>query len=105
MEIPALTTYTSDSPLTVNPPPKDPHTYISKESPLILNSLPMYTSATIPTHSISLILKQSADVTSTKPRDPPPLLFVRANFVAIRENKFGFSKVSNQGFGGGSSKL
>ena len=87
------------------PSPTDPHTDISKESQPILNSLPTYTSPTIPTPSISPILQESADVTYTQARDPPIPLFPHTNFVAIRENKFGFSKVSNQGFGGGSSKL
>ena len=88
-----------------SPPPPDPHTGISEESQPILNSLPTYTSPTVPTPSISPILQESADVTYTQSRDPPIPLFPQANFIAIRENKFGFSAEPNQGFGGGGSAL
>ena len=54
---------------------------------------------------IPLILQESADTTCTKPRDPPPPLFLHANFVAIRENIFGSSGESIQGFRGESSTL
>ena len=59
-EMPVLTTHTSDSPLSVNPSPTDLHTGTSKESPPIVNSLLTYTSSTVPTPSISLILLESA---------------------------------------------
>ena len=95
-------THTSDFPLPANPSPTDPYTGTSKESPSILNSPPTYTNSTVPTPSIPLILQERADVTCTRPRHPPPPSFLHANFVAIREDKFGFLGESNQGFRGGS---
>ena len=64
-QVPALTSHTSDAPFPVNPSPTDRHTGTSKESLPILNSPPTYTSFTIPTPSIPLILQESADVTCT----------------------------------------
>ena len=51
--------------------------------------------------SIPLILQESADATYTQPRHPPPPLFLHIIFVAMRENIFGSSRESNQGFRGG----
>ena len=48
-----------------SPPPTDPYTGIRKESQPILNSLPTYTSSTVPTLSIPSILQDSAGVTYT----------------------------------------
>ena len=53
-------------------------------------------SASIPPHSARV---------SWRSRDPPPPLFLHANFVAIRENIFDSSVESDQGFRGESSTL
>ena len=96
-------THTSDSPLPVNQSPTDLHTGISKESPSILNSPPTYTSYTVPTPSISLILEEKLASPTHSIVISIPLRFLHTYFVAIRENKFGLSVKSNQGFRGGSS--
>ena len=90
-----VTTHTSDTPLPVNLSPTDLHTGSSKESPPILNSPPTYTSSIVPTPSVPLILKESADVTlHNLVITPPP--FTRQ----FRGNKgeYSFSGESNQSF-------
>ena len=96
LQVPALTTHTSNSPLPVNPSPTDLHTGTSKESPPIHNIPPTNTSSTIPTSSIPLILQESADTTCTQPCDPPYPSFLSTNLVATREMIFGSSQESNQ---------
>ena len=86
-------------------PPTDPHIGIRKEPQPILNSLLTCTSLTVLRPSISPILQESPDAIYTYPHDYPTPLFPLPSFLAIRENKFGFSGQWNQDLNGGSSTL
>ena len=85
---------------------RSPHlTGIRKDSPPILSSSATYTSSTVSTPSIFLVLQELADATCTsEPCDPPPHCLY-ASFMAIREKEFNFSAKLNQGSSGGSHRL
>ena len=71
--------------------PNYPHIRILFASEPISNSPPTYTSSTVPTHSIHLILQDSVDFTCTLHRDPPTPSLLHAKFVAVRDNMFRYS--------------
>ena len=68
-QIPALTSYTPDCPLPVNPSLTDLYTGTSKESSPILNSPPTYNSSTVPISSIPLILQESGRICLVSPKN------------------------------------
>ena len=87
----ALTTQAPNSLLPMNPPPTDLHTGSRKDSPPILNSMHQHTQVHC-SHTLNLPSSARANwrhhhVTSWS-HSP---LSEQASFIAIRQNKFGFS--------------
>ena len=103
-QVPTLTSHTSDYPLPVNSSPTDLHTGACKESPSIHHQQSTNMHKLHRSHTLNSPPFCKSRLTSPAPaQDPPPPSFFYANFVALRENMFGFSGESYQGFRGGNS--